>query len=193
MNLRRCARLAAVAVGLTGLFGWTVPDALAANSGWIGSWWDPIDVKDYQEAWGLKPDRFGKDFWGPHFNENGKIRVQLIAFNAVGNLFWPGEKPELTLQFTNLTDQPVLAKGSLHLYRWGMQIGMENMWRQRVLRIAECGTTPVQVDLSATGFQNVTVNPALPDMFGAYALVVALEGQDRLLAALLARTMKAKP
>ena len=193
MNLRCCAKLAAVAVGLTVLFGWTVPAALAANSGWIGSWWDPIDVKDYQEAWGLKPDRFGKDFWGPHFNENGNIRVQLIASNAVGNLFWPGEGPELTLQFTNLTGQPVSAKGNLHLYQWGMQIGMENMWRQRVLRIAECGTTPVQVDLSAKGFQNVTVKPALPDVFGAYALVVALEGQDRLLGALLARTMKAKP
>ena len=193
MNLRCCAKLAAVAVGLTVLFGWTVPDALAANSGWIGSWWDLPDPKVYEEAWGLKPALFGKDVWGFHFRENGKVRVQLIQANAVGSLYWPGEQPELTLQFENLTDQPIAAKGKLDLYQWGMRIGMENMWKQGLVRLAECGATPIEVNLPAKGFQTVMVKPKLPEPFGAYALIVDLEGQDRLLGAFLARAMKAKP
>jgi hypothetical protein len=189
----RWVKLAAIAIGTVALLGGTGTRTLAANSGWIGSWWDPIDVKDYEEVWGLKPTHFGKDFWGPHFHENGQVRVQLIASSAVANLFWPGEQPELTLQFVNLTDQPLMAKGKLDLCQWGMRIGMENMWKQRVFRIADRGTTPLEVNLPAKGFQNVVVKPSLPEKFGAYALIVALEGQDRLLGAFLARTMKAKP
>jgi hypothetical protein len=141
----------------------------------------------------MNPARWKKDAWGLHFNENGKVRVQLIASSAIGNIFWPGEKPEWTLQFANLTDQPLAAKGTLHLYQYGMTIGMEDMWKQNLFRIAECGTTPVEVALPPKGFQNIVVKPALPEKFGAYALIVALEGQDRLLGALLTRTMPAKP
>ena len=189
----RWTKLAAIAIGMVALLGGAGTRTLAANSGWIGSWWDPIDLKDYEEAWGLKPTHFGKDFWGPHFHENGQVRVHLIASNAVGNLFWPGERPELTLQFVNLTDQPIAAKGNLHLYQWGMRIGMENMWKQRVFRIADCGTTQVEVNLRAKGFQNVVIKPSLPEKLGAYALIVDMEGQDRLLGAFLARTMRARP
>jgi hypothetical protein len=180
-------------MGMTILLAALCAAASAGNSGWIGSWWDPIDVKDYQESWGLNPAHYGKDFWGPHFNDNGKVRVHLITSNAIGNLFWPADKPELTLQFVNLTDQPIAAKGSLELYQWGMRIGMENMWKQRVYRIADCGKTPIEVSLPAKGFRNVVVRPSLPDRFGAYALIVSLDGQDSLLGAFLARTMKAEP
>ena len=109
----------------------------AANSGWIGSWWDLPDPKVYEEAWGLKPELFGKDVWGHHFRENGKVRVQLIQANAIGTVYWPGEPPDLTLQFENLTDQPIAAKGKLDLLQWGMRIGMENMWKQGLVRLAE--------------------------------------------------------
>jgi hypothetical protein len=35
---------------MAGLSGWSIPRALAANSGWIGSWWAPIEAKNYEEA-----------------------------------------------------------------------------------------------------------------------------------------------
>jgi hypothetical protein len=159
----------------------------ARDSGWISP-----DAKDYEAAFGLKPERFD-GAGGMRFNVNGKVRVQLIAANAVGTLFWPGEKPELTLQFENLTDQPIVAKGKLDLYQWGLRIEMDDMWKQHLFRIADCGQTPIEVSIPAKGFQNVVVKPRLPETFGAYALIVDLEGQDRLLGAFLARAMKAKP
>jgi hypothetical protein len=164
----------------------TAPAVQAYDSGWIG------DAKDYAAVFGLKPDRL-KGAGGMRCNVNGKIAVQLIAANAVGNLFWLGEKPELTLQFENLTDQPIAAKGKLDLRQWGLRIEMDDMWKQHLFQIAECGQTPIEVNIPAKGFQNVVVKPKLPETFGAYALIVDLEGQDRLLGAFLARAMKAKP
>ena len=52
MNRRRWTQLALLAAGLAGLSGWPVSDALAGNSGWLGSWWAPIEAKNYEEAWG---------------------------------------------------------------------------------------------------------------------------------------------
>jgi hypothetical protein len=161
--------------------------AQAATPGWRLT----AEAKEYHEAWGVNPKYLGGGA-GP-FHENGKVRVQVIAANAVGNLFWPGEKPELTLQFENLTDQPIAAKGKLDLLQWGLRIEMDDMWGQHLFRIAECGQTPIEVNIPAKGFQNLVVKPKLPDTFGAYALIVDLEGQDRLLGALLARAMKVKP
>jgi len=90
--------------------------------------------------------------------------VQLITSTAIGNIFWPGEKPELTLQFVNLTDQPLATKGVLHLYQWGMAIGMDDTWKQSLFRIADCGTIPVEVSLPPKGFKDIVVKPVLPQI-----------------------------
>ena len=43
----------------------------------------------------------------------------------------------------------------------------------------------------AKGWQDVTIEPAIPEKFGGYAVIVALEGQDRLFGASCVRTSHA--
>lgn len=55
-------------------------------------------------------------------------------------------------------------------------------------KLADEGGLPVAVNIPAEGFQHLELQPAIPETFGGYALILDLEGEEPLFAASIVRT-----
>lgn len=136
----------------------------------------------YAEAFGLTSNQQAADY-----------TVQEIAVKAgtstMANVLLPGEQVELTYRFTNNTKQRLHAKGTLNLIRYRTSVPAGDIWVPYVSKLADEGTTPIEVDLPPSGFQDVTVRPVIPQRFGGYVLVTELAGHGRMFASALVRSM----
>ncbi len=150
-----------------------------------------ISPEDYQAAWGLNPK-----WHQAKYARNDQVQVQLIDCGVPATVLWPGDKPSFTFQFSNLGEQPLQAAGRVHIIQYETYTKPGgNVFDIGVRKLAEIGVLPIAVDLAASGWQDVTVTPDLPEIFGGYALIIDFDGQDRLFGATCVRTFKpeAKP
>lgn len=131
---------------------------------------------------GLTPENSPKDF-----------TVQEINCTSAANILWPGEKPQVTLQFTNLTPRRISEDGKVDIIQYGAKTAPGKWFDVSVYKIADIGSMPVHVDMPPNGFVNVTVMPDVPARFGGYLLAVDLGVHGRDFAAALVRTPKASP
>jgi hypothetical protein len=138
-------------------------------------------LSGYAETFGLAPEQVAKAY-----------AVQAIDSSAPAHVLWPGETASFTLQFTNKTDAPIDVTGSVEVIRYGTET-LADVFSQRVFKLADAGKAPMRVTLPAKGYVNVVVKPALPDLFGPFALVVDLPGYGRQLAVLGVRVLPATP
>ena len=87
----------------------------------------------------------------------------------------------------------VRATGKIDIIQYGLLTSMEDMFQISLRKLADAGSVPVAVDIPAQGFQDLKLELPIPERFGAYALVLDLPGQERLLVASLVRTYKNPP
>src|SRR6202022_1690508 len=137
----------------------------------------------YAEAFGLTASEQATDY-----------TVQEIAVKAgtstMANVLLPGEHVDLTYRFTNKTKQHIQAKGTLNLINYRTSVPPGDIWVPHVFKIGDAGTTPVEVDLPPSGFQDVTVHPEIPERFGGYVLIVDLPGHGRSFASAMVRSIE---
>jgi hypothetical protein len=119
--------------------------------------------------------------------------VQLIDKNVTGNVLLPGDTARFNLQFVNETAQPIHAAGKVEVIRYGTRLAEGDIWKPRGFKIADAGSVPVQVDLPAGGYADITVEPAIPAAFGGYLLVTDLPGLGRQIAAACVRVAAPTP
>jgi len=144
---------------------------------------------------GLKePFFFVDDLSGvPERSQTDSLRVRQVAGSAPANMLWPGEDVTVTVQLVNLTDQPIRSAGKVDVIPYGLTTSPEDMFNVAIRQLGESSSVPVAVDIPAKGFQDVNLRPAIPEPFGAYALILELPGHERLFVASLARTLKNPP
>ncbi len=68
-----------------------------------------------------------------------------------------------------------------------------DIWVPEMFKIADCGSTPIRVDLAPKGFVNPTAAPRIPQRFGAYGLLLDLGGKGRQFLTSCVRTFAAEP
>ncbi len=136
-------------------------------------------------AWGLDPA-----FAGSHWARNDTLAVQLIACSAAAGIAFPGEHPGYTFQFTNRTAQAMAVGGRVRVIQYELFTKGDDVFALGIRRMADCGTTPIRVELAANGWCDVTVMPELPERKGGYALIIELDGQPALFGAGTIRTFK---
>src|SRR5579871_4143105 len=118
------------------------------------------DMPGFAETFGLDKNSQALDY-----------AVEQIAIDAGGramaNVLWPGEKPRITLHFTNKTDAQLSMAGSLEVVRYGTRVPEGEVWVPHAFRIGtESSTSPVRLNLSPRGSEDVVVTPAIPPEFG---------------------------
>lgn len=120
-------------------------------------------MKHYDAVFGVKSRQ-------RHYDYN----AILLDSNAPGNVFHPGERPQLTFQLQNNLDQPIKLKGKVDVMAYGTQRIPGNIWLPEVHKIAAYEPISLAVDLPPKGWRNFTIDVPIPNRKGGYALVVDL-------------------
>lgn len=136
---------------------------------------------------------FHETFGIPKDEAQITFRALLIGSSAPANVLWPGEQPTLRIQFVNKTDQPISAVGEIAVIAYGTKGRPGDIWVPHMLRIAQVGSTPVQVELRPRGYTNLDVTLQIPDRFGAYGIVADLGPAGREFVASMVRTFRPDP
>ncbi|HEX2948078.1 MAG TPA: hypothetical protein VHV83_00670 [Armatimonadota bacterium] len=117
----------------------------------------------YAETLGVVPDQRAYPY-----------SAQLTQSSIPGNVLWPGDKATFTFQLVNNNAQPVVAQGKVDVIEYGTKGRPGDVWTPIMFKIADVGSIPINVNMPAKGFVNITVSPDIPAKFGAYALVADL-------------------
>lgn len=178
MNRRYVTPALAAAV-LAPALAWAWPQE------WLG---ENIAPADFAAAWGVNPAHAKK-----RFSSDGSVQVYLVQSSIPANILWPGDKVAFTLQFTNLTDQPLKAKGKAWLIQYEVFTYPDDVFHIGVRKVADISQAPFEVSLDPKGWQDIVLTPDIPEKLGGYALILELEGHDRLFGATCVRTPKPDP
>lgn len=143
---------------------------------------DPPGWADYDEVLGVKSHQRQYDF-----------DVTAIYSSVPSNVLWPGEQPHLSFQITNNRKEPIRTKGKLCVIRYGTISRPNDIWLPQMVKFDTCAPITVQVNIPSEGFENITVDPYIPDIFGGYAFVLDLGRYGRRLVTSMARTFSANP
>lgn len=135
----------------------------------------------FAEAFGVQLDR-----------RTYPYTATLIESSAPGNILWLGEQPKFTIQLVNNTDSPMRMKAKMDLIRYGTRGHPGDIWKPDVVKLADVGSTPVDIDLPAKAFATLNVSPQVPLTLGAYALVADLGENGRQFVTTFVRTFAAK-
>ena len=119
------------------------------------------------------------------------------SFNAVladssvpANMLWPGEQPTWIIQLQNISSTPIKTAGKIDVVHYGTRGAPDDVWTPEVVKLDDAASIPVDIDLPARGFQNVTIKPQLPETFGGYAVVADLGSAGRRFVFTAVRTFK---
>lgn len=134
-------------------------------------------MKDYQSVFPLD-------------NSQKNFKVILTDTNAPGCLFTPDDQPHLTFQIQNLTDEPIQTTGHVRVSAFGTRGIPGDTWLPEVFKIADVQTLPIDVNVKAKGWMNVTVDLKLPARLGGYAAIVDMGDLGSQKLATMVRTFK---
>ncbi len=101
-------------------------------------------------------------------------KLVMLDSNAAGNVFHPGEQPQVTFQIQNITDRTIQTKGRIDLIRYAQRSYPGDQWYPDLERLEVYDPLPLEVDLPPKGWKNLTVLPNAPETKGGYALIVDL-------------------
>lgn len=138
------------------------------------------DMTDFEKVFGVKKNAEGMAY-----------KAVLAQSNVPGNILFPGEQPTFTVQIVNNTDKPLQAKAQFEVIAYGTKGKPGDVWVPTVFKIADTARLPVEVNVAAKGFQDVTIAPKIPARFGAYALVLDMGAEGRQFITTFVRTFAA--
>ncbi|NLH97888.1 MAG: hypothetical protein GX446_00155 [Chthonomonadales bacterium] len=144
------------------------------------------DMPGYGAAFGLLPSQIAKSL------EVRQVGVS-VGDSEGANVLWPGEQAKFTLRFTNKASSAVAVVGRVELIRYATSVQTGDVWVPHVRKLADCGQTPLKLDIPGKGQTEVTIEPKVPEEFGGYALIADLGDQGRLFCAALVRALKPDP
>jgi hypothetical protein len=127
------------------------------------------------------------DTFGYQDGPSKEFTAQQIACSIPGSVLYPKDEAEFTFQLANQTDKPIQAAGKAHLMTYRTSVFPDDSFKRRFIKGQTLASYPFQVDLAARGFAQVTIKPAVPETFGPYALVLAVDGHGRSLPTPLVR------
>lgn len=142
------------------------------------------DMPGYAETFGLDKQQQASDY------KVEEIAVQAGAI-TMANVLRPRERLSITLHFTNDTPSELKAHGRLEVVSYGTSVPPGDVWEPHVFKIADEGSTPIDIDLPSGGSQDSTLQPQIPERFGGYALIADLDGHGRSFVAAVVRTVAA--
>ncbi len=116
--------------------------------------------------------------------------VQQTACSLGANALWPGEEAEFT--FFLKPGQPFKGPLKVDVVQYGTKGKPGDWWKPVVFKIADTGSSALDVDLPAEG-GFVTVKPKIGDTFGGYALVFDLGERGREFACTCVRVPAPEP
>ncbi|MBN2128326.1 MAG: hypothetical protein JW741_02480, partial [Sedimentisphaerales bacterium] len=141
-----------------------------------------------QMVTGSRMADFNKTFGLP--DTEPAYQAILFESNAAGNVFHPGENPRFRFQIQNGSDSPIRLQGKVDVIAYGTKGVPGDIWRPQVFKIADVKTIPFAADVAAKGWQNVAIEPKIPQHNGGYALVVDLGPHGRQFLTGLVRTFR---
>ena len=133
---------------------------------------------------------FGETF-GVDVHAEHELEAYLIESSVPGNVLWPGEQPNFTLQLNNRSDQPATVNGFCEIIAYGTQGRPGDIWTPKMFKIADVDHIPFEATVAGGGFVNVRVSPTVPETFGAYGLVIDLGAHGRRFITSFVRTFAA--
>jgi hypothetical protein len=147
----------------------------------LGAWGVLSDMHNYHGCFGLDPDtsNYPNKGTSPKWKLQGAYKIVMIESNAPGNVYHEGEKPRLTFQMENLTDEPLSAKSKIEVIRYSQSSMPGEQWYPELKRLEIVGSVPLKVDLAPNGWHNFTVRPPMAQTKGGYGFVVDLGEHGR--------------
>lgn len=139
----------------------------------------PMEWLNYEEVLGLKNHQRSYDF-----------DVSCIQTSGIANVFWPGEKINLTFQLVNNTDTRLKQDARIEIIRHGAEGIPNDIWLAKMVHLGLVQSIIVAIDIPPFGFQNVTISPTIPEIFGAYAFVFDLDSYGRRLGTSIVKTFQ---
>jgi len=119
--------------------------------------------------------------------------VYPIRSAVPSGVWWAGDTPAYTIEIVNNGDQPLQAKGRIDILRYGTRGRPGDIWLPEMVKLADAGSLPVDVEIPAHGKIEMEIHPPIPGQFGGYALVMDLGKYGRRLITSLVRTFSANP
>jgi len=119
--------------------------------------------------------------------------VYCIKTSGETNIFYPGDKTKLSFQIVNNTDKPLSVEGKFEVIRTGAKGLPGDIWLPEMVKLQDVQQIPVKVNIPAKGFTDIDIEPAIPETFGSYAVVLDLGTNGRRLATSIVRTFKPNP
>ncbi len=122
------------------------------------------------------------------------VRAQIVGSNVPGNAFWPGDEAVFEFQVTNSTDQPIKVSGHWELIQYATSTDDPQPFAPATLtKLRACGKEAATFELPAKGVVQQKVKLAVPAEYGAYGVVLDLDGHGREVVAYCLRTVAATP
>ena len=140
---------------------------------------DPHDWVGYEQTLGLKNGLRHYDF-----------NVKTVSTSAPANIFWPGDKVQFTFQLVSNINQPIDMEAKVKIIQYGSKGVPNDIWLPEMYHIKDVQTIPVQLSISPNGYQNVTINPEISNVYGGYAVVFDLGKHGSQLGTSFVRSMK---
>ncbi len=141
-----------------------------------------IQLEGYEAAFGLAPEQVSKQF-----------TAQEISSSSPANAFFPKEPVEFTWQLTNLTDQPIEAKGTVNVYTYKTMSDQIDCFKLSCERTGELKPATFRASIPANGWSDSTVKLQIPDEYGAYVAVIDIDGCGRQFGAAFIRCPRPVP
>jgi hypothetical protein len=126
----------------------------------------------------------------PSSAEKVAYRAVNIGSSVRANILWPGDTLILTAQVENVTSELLTATGHIEIIRFATQGVPGDIWKPKMVRLALEEKIPVSVEIPKQGWTNIVIAPKIPEIKGAYALVMDLGDAGRTFVGSVGRVFK---
>ncbi len=139
-----------------------------------------VDGKDIPE--------FGETFGVDVKRNSFAVHAYLIRSSVPGNILWPNDQVELTIQLSNNTDSALSINGKVDIIAYGTRGRPGDIWVPKMFKVRELQPIAFSTTVLPKGTTNIVLEPVIPDTFGAYGFVCDLGKYGRQFITSCART-----
>jgi hypothetical protein len=145
-------------------------------------------ISKAQTVSGTDIPEFGETFGVDVNRTEYSVSAYLIKSSIPGNILWPNDDVELTIQLKNNTDKELFISGKVEVISYGTRGRPSDIWTPQMFKIRQEERISFNVQILSKSFQNITIKPTIPKIFGAYGVVIDLGEHGRQFITSCART-----